>query len=151
MCRETLTLMLTGCKLSGPDIPEAQEDCLRVHPRRPRLFHTSAASFPMHMNPGLMCLCGAHPANHSWLSSGAQSYTALTAHQLRLHVRLSPGELHTKSALLCHMCRETLALMLTGCTPSSPDIPEAQEDCLRVLSPETTPFPHKCSFLPQCT
>ena len=49
--------------------------------------------------------------------------------------------MHTKAALLCHSFREYLTLSLTTWIPSISDIPEAQEDCLRVLSPEITPFP----------
>ena len=57
--------------------------------------------------------------------------------------------MHTKSALLYHKCRNTLTLMLTGRILSYPDIPEAQEDCLRVLFPEGHRlFPHKRNFLP---
>ncbi len=47
---------------------------------------------------------------------------------IELYPRLLPGEMHTKSAFLCHECCETVMLKLMECTPSGPDIPEARED-----------------------
>ena len=59
-----------------------------------------------------------------------------------------PG--NAKSAILCHEYHGAPTLILTGYLPSCPDIPEAQDDCLRVLFPDDHAFPQRVSSSP-CT
>ena len=54
-------------------------------------------------------------------------------------ISTGPFEAHAKAALLCHSFREYLTLSLTTWVPSISDIPEVQEDCLRVLFSGRTP------------
>ena len=93
-----------------------------THPRaQRRTIHSSACPSAVHVIG-----CEAPAPNLTERSS-------LLTEQVKTRPASGPVPGNAKSAILCHKYRGELTMILTGYLPSHPDIPEAQDDCLRVL------------------